>query len=678
MAQDGITRRTTFAGFAGSMIRFPAREEDGGGGTPVRNSTYTRIAALRAAPVDNRSYIFAPDSGDTSGYGKGIYFFSEGDFSAPALAGELLSGQLVKLDTISLSQGALVRQDADSLSFRNNGRGAVRRSVDGKLQDTLSVRDFGAIGDGTLHTIAEWIVPGRLGRYASLAAIRQDYPHALSAEDSIDRVAIQAALNAAGAFAIEDTELPGYAYTIKGGDTVHLPRGAYILGRHGGIEIPQNVSLIGAGKHSAVLQSDFNGQILRNRATATGPGTYDRGGMAFVGFGIIGNRQMQAQDGISFLRWTQGLMLDVHVSKCGRDAFVMLQCGVNKIINATAAYSGRYGLYIGKGFDDWARAANDLPSNANCFDNFRAMQTGGPGICIGPGTNGNTWNDALLEYCGSAQGNNKGYQLHSATDGYTANVFNRLWTEGHCEAHVYATNTGGAELEINGWRHFGDGEDGKVDRALINNASHVIIRNASSPRKSYRRINGSVAPFRLIDKAAGLIEVYDSRGALVDGIDMVEDASGSTTGFHNGLRQRNPDVQYGPVRHFTDAHAPAADEWYTDTARDYAFLRITPYKRGLAFGDGSAEPALVLKKLATHTLGLDAEGGPQAFRAGFFAHEPMTVAQLASATLPALLGCRGFVTDSRVPFATGAGSIVAGGGDNRVPVYHDGNHWRIG
>ena len=87
------------------------------------------------------------------------------------------------------------------LSFVQTGTGAVARTVQGKLKESVSVKDFGAIGDGTLHTVAEWIIPGALGRYVSLAALQVDYPHVTATTDSMDWAAIQATINAhAGAF----------------------------------------------------------------------------------------------------------------------------------------------------------------------------------------------------------------------------------------------------------------------------------------------------------------------------------------------------------------------------------------------------------------------------------------------------------------------------------------------
>jgi hypothetical protein len=69
--------------------------------------------------------------------------------------------------------------------------GAQLRAQADKNAESVSVKDFGAVGDGTLHTVAEWIP----SRYANLAAVQADYPHVTGSTDSIDWAACQAALN---------------------------------------------------------------------------------------------------------------------------------------------------------------------------------------------------------------------------------------------------------------------------------------------------------------------------------------------------------------------------------------------------------------------------------------------------------------------------------------------------
>lgn len=95
------------------------------------------------------------------------------------------------------------------------GAGAVTRLLQDKARETISPRDFGAIGDDTLHTVAEWIIPGALGRYNSLAALQADYPHVAATTDSIDWAAWQAAINYATTNAARIRDPGGKYHTNK-------------------------------------------------------------------------------------------------------------------------------------------------------------------------------------------------------------------------------------------------------------------------------------------------------------------------------------------------------------------------------------------------------------------------------------------------------------------------------
>lgn len=88
----------------------------------------------------------------------------------------------------------------DYLSLRS---GAESQSVAGKLDGVVSIKDFGAIGDGLYHPVSEWFTVGCAAYrgYNNLAEVCVDYPHVSSQSQSIDWVAIQAALNSARASA---------------------------------------------------------------------------------------------------------------------------------------------------------------------------------------------------------------------------------------------------------------------------------------------------------------------------------------------------------------------------------------------------------------------------------------------------------------------------------------------
>lgn len=77
----------------------------------------------------------------------------------------------------------------------------------------LDVRDFGAIGDGQIHFVREWI---ESRRFASLKYLQKTHPFVDDLEWSIDEVAFESAKRA----------LP------PGGGTIHFPVGHYVAAKH--------------------------------------------------------------------------------------------------------------------------------------------------------------------------------------------------------------------------------------------------------------------------------------------------------------------------------------------------------------------------------------------------------------------------------------------------------------
>jgi len=104
---------------------------------------------------------------------------------------------------------------AYSQQFLQAGTGAITRSYQDKAREIISVKDFGAIGDGTTHPLSE--------RFATLGAAQVVYPHAIALTDEIDWAATQAAVN--------------YAETIAGtsslftatGIGIGFPNGVYLF-----------------------------------------------------------------------------------------------------------------------------------------------------------------------------------------------------------------------------------------------------------------------------------------------------------------------------------------------------------------------------------------------------------------------------------------------------------------
>lgn len=117
------------------------------------------------------------------------------------------------------------------------GEGAV--SAAGACNDgsvTLNLRDFGAIGDGRVHPVREWITRGE---FSTLRAIQQRYPFVDSLEWSIDEVA----------FARAKLALPA------SGGTIHFPVGHYVTGRYPWRIWRDHVRLTGDGPDRTILST---------------------------------------------------------------------------------------------------------------------------------------------------------------------------------------------------------------------------------------------------------------------------------------------------------------------------------------------------------------------------------------------------------------------------------------
>lgn len=124
--------------------------------------------------------------------------------SAEAAAATLPDGQVVDVAETN------TRYDATSGSLVNarpitplSVVTGVVRSVQEKLgQEFVSIKDFGAIGDGALHPLSE--------KFSTLAAAQVAYPHATSLSQSIDWAALVSAMR-------------------SGADWVYAPKGHYML-----------------------------------------------------------------------------------------------------------------------------------------------------------------------------------------------------------------------------------------------------------------------------------------------------------------------------------------------------------------------------------------------------------------------------------------------------------------
>ena len=92
-------------------------------------------------------------------------------------------------------EGGVLADTFVTATARNSAM--VARSQRAKNAEQVSVKDYGALGDGSGQTVINWYTIGATNYrgYANLAAVQADYPHVTSTDDTIDWAGSQAAVN---------------------------------------------------------------------------------------------------------------------------------------------------------------------------------------------------------------------------------------------------------------------------------------------------------------------------------------------------------------------------------------------------------------------------------------------------------------------------------------------------
>ena len=116
------------------------------------------------------------------------------------------------------------------IGYINSGTGATARTVQARLRDYISVKDFGAVGNNVAN----------------------------------DQAAIQAAINAAASLPAS-----GGSSGLSGisGATVYFPSGVYRI--NSGITIPDGVKLVGSGERATVIKYYGSGSAVANPTPGT-------------------------------------------------------------------------------------------------------------------------------------------------------------------------------------------------------------------------------------------------------------------------------------------------------------------------------------------------------------------------------------------------------------------------
>jgi hypothetical protein len=245
-------------------------------GNLAQVETIADLRALPSANMENGELYAVADAGlyafDTASVAvdDGVTVLKPNDLS-PLQAGRwLLNGSSY---FIGFSQ--LAAPSGSSLvKFIQAGTGAAPRTVEARLRDRVSARDFGAIGDDATHPLSE--------RFATLAAAQAVYPFVTSLTQTLDYAGIQAAINFVEPYGgtVFIPSGPGGKNRYRISDTLLIPSFVTIEGdgTYGTIIDNQNYPVTGGIQLSNKYPDSCNFITLRNlvfhgsAATHTGLG----------------------------------------------------------------------------------------------------------------------------------------------------------------------------------------------------------------------------------------------------------------------------------------------------------------------------------------------------------------------------------------------------------------------
>ena len=173
-----------------------------------------------------------------------------------------------------------------SVGFIQAGAGALARTSLSKMRERISLKDYGAIGDGTLHTLGSI--------YQNLAAAQAQYPLATALTQSVDFVAFQAAVT----YCNSKQNINLGSTLIDCGATLVIDDGIYdMTGISSAIYIQCNMK---CGASEFVIPAAYNGEVLRIGMDTANismigmmvevPAIYKPNGSNYVGVGSVGVR----------------------------------------------------------------------------------------------------------------------------------------------------------------------------------------------------------------------------------------------------------------------------------------------------------------------------------------------------------------------------------------------------
>lgn len=301
----------------------------------------------------------------------------------------------------------------------------ITRTIYEKLYETWSVKDFGAIGDGTLHTLQEWVTQGK---FSNLTAIQFVFPFVTSLTESIDRVAIQGAI-----YALPLNKADAGVLTPKGfanGGCIHTPRGRYVIDKK--ITMQRGLRLVGESRESSQLISFISNDSVLQYADA---GRYIQDEIVIKNLSIWQDPSVVA---------TAGAAIDVIE---GAATVLSLYMNIDNVYIEGTYYGIRHMAGVGSAIrnSNISKCVNHgiyltgvYSTTSTVFENTYSHQNGGDGF--------NIEKSAYIAFVACASDSNMGFGYKiNQTRGYS---FDGCGAEVNQKAALNLIATGGGDINL--------------------------------------------------------------------------------------------------------------------------------------------------------------------------------------------------------------------------------------
>lgn len=443
--------------------------------------------------------------------------------------------------------------------------------INQKAQEFISVKDYGATGDGSTD----------------------------------DTVAIQAAI--AAAEAVTNTTIADpYGNIILGGGIVYFPPGIYKISSE--CVISSKISLIGHGSISSVIKVTQNSRGVTQNPVS---GQYNGKQGVISNLGFLGDRTKTSQDILNLLRPLDGNYNNIYILNAGRDGLVIregLACSFNSVV---VYKSGRRGISVLDGVDAFSTAVpTNYPTNNCRFDECHAGWNDGPGLYLGgDGTitlgkvNGCQFVGCTFEYNYFSSSAGTGYNVEDYSTSYFGNILENTWLEATAtKAHIYKQGTDVSQrLFLKRVKHTSNGAAAWPERFVINVTGQVVADSCEGLNNLYRTVGGSNTPYRLT-KATARIDLINPLGSSITNDVWVEDETNTTTGLYNNVKYNNFNTVRGPfINKLESTEIGFEGRVLGDT---YSFFQLAGDK-SVRMGDATASPGFLLKATSSSEVAVN-------------------------------------------------------------------------